>query len=78
MFSDAENDVGRSLAQAQKYCSQGMNTDSRQTPSSENRAISYWDGETLVICDPKDPRAWIRSNVTHPLTEPMSERPRIK
>ncbi|WP_396610659.1 hypothetical protein ACH9L7_10485 [Haloferax sp. S1W] len=55
-----------------------MNIDSRQTPSSENRCISYWDGEALVICDPRDPRAWIRSDVTWPLAEPVPERPHVK
>ncbi|ELZ74842.1 hypothetical protein C455_16735 [Haloferax larsenii JCM 13917] len=44
-----------------KYSSKNM-TEEAHEPSKSGRIASYWDEGGLVICDTKEPRAWIWSD----------------
>lgn len=54
-----------------------MVPDGPPTPQDESDATinSYWEGDRLVLCDGRNPRAWIKSDVTVSVggTEPVDE-----
>lgn len=43
-----------------------MNPDGPPSPEQDpaETVSSYWEAEKLVLCDRKNPRAWIKSDVT--------------
>lgn len=46
-----------------------MTDELQPTADRGDALVSYRSGTSLVICDPKDPRAWIESTVSQPVGE---------